>query len=563
MSRISWFLIFMFLLPACQEANHGDDDATGDDDSTSDDDTADDDDVTGDDDTADDDVTGDDDATGPWFVDATDDWFPEQPCGTGSNQGCYTNFLILADLWEESTLSVLFANGGGYYTSGNAESSVVYRLQDGGYADVTASVFANAESRLRQVAVADVDGNGRLDVVQPGGYGEDLDRLWMQQEGGSFLEEAATRLPPGWMSRAGAAHFADTDDDGDPDLYVTDWGNAPLMAEGNVLALRNEGGVFQAWEGVLPAPLDSGDGNTPIDLDAQDVDGDLDLDLLVNHRNGRSRLFRNDGEGGFTASDEDLPEKQGPYTYNLEACDVDGDGDLDLLADNAAADLGSGHRTQVLVNDGTGHFSDESETRVSGEPNTDDNAVKCADVDDDGDYDLLVASLAHSSEKLLLNGGGGVFQYVDDAFPEIDDPTLGIDVGDINGDGILDVVTGQGEGTPRLNRLYLGTGPSAADTHPPQVRAQGARSAGAGTAVFHVALQDGATSETGQQVREVTVEVSVGGDSQTLPLFFMGGDLYRAQVEGLSSGVSITFQVQGRDRWGHAMIASPLVWIAP
>src|SRR4029450_2465650 len=80
--------------------------------------------------------------------------------------------------------------------------------------------------------------------------------------------------------------------------------------------------------------------------------GDFDLDILVNHRDGMSRILLNDGHANFSDGNEfaaianadstttvesKYPEKRGPYVYNQELCDIDNDGDLDLLLDNAGA----------------------------------------------------------------------------------------------------------------------------------------------------------------------------------------------------------------------------------
>ncbi|HEU4535142.1 MAG TPA: VCBS repeat-containing protein, partial [Polyangiaceae bacterium] len=81
-----------------------------------------------------------------------------QPCG---GSGCYTSFLVLADLEGDGDLDLLLANGGGYYQPGQAEPSTFYRNRgDGTFEDATATAFGGASSRLRQVAVGDVDGDG-------------------------------------------------------------------------------------------------------------------------------------------------------------------------------------------------------------------------------------------------------------------------------------------------------------------------------------------------------------------------------------------------------------------
>jgi hypothetical protein len=499
----------------------------------------------------------------PYFSDATAASLLTQPCDPGDTTGCYTSFAVVADLDGDGAPEVLFANGGGYYEPADAQPFAAYRNDGkGALTDVSMASFGAPSSRLRQVAVGDVDGDGDLDVYLPGGYGVDADRLFIQTSPMHFTDLAATLLPAGLKSRAGAAHLGDVDDDGDLDLVVTDWGKSPLESRGDAHLYLNDGkGRFsEAPKGSLPPALMSQLGNTPIDVDLQDVNGDMHLDILVDHRNGQSRLFLNDGKGHFSDETAMFPPKQGPYVYNTEACDIDGDGDLDLLLDNAAGNLGEGHRTQILVNDGKGHFTDESMDRVSGEPNTDDNAVKCADIDNDGDFDLIVASLANPAEKLLVNDGTGHFTAVTGAFPDENDPTLGLDVADFDGDGVLDVVTGQGEGSPWLNRVYRGGGLSQADTRPPvlrQVLVPDSVFAGQLT-VVKLAVSDAHTSEVGQQVASVSVSYEAGDVKGESPARFVGGDLFRAEIPALPEGSQVTLTPHAVDHLGHSTTGQPI-----
>jgi MYXO-CTERM domain-containing protein len=525
-------------------------------------------------------------AAAPYFSDATESNFPAPACVVENTEddpdyaakrlGCYTNFLVLSDVDGDEDLDILMANGGGYYVRDVAEESSLY-LNDGSgaFSNATNSVLGGVSSRLRQVAIADIDGDGDKDLYLPGGYGADTDHLFVQTAAGVFEDQADLLLPPFTWSNAGAAHFGDLDGDGDLDLVVADWGAAPRNSPGDTLVYLNDGkGVFTGLDDdYVPPPIDPMVGRTPIDLDLADVDGDFDLDILVNHRNGQSRIFLNDGAAKFTDGTEgNYPEKQGPYTYNVEACDYDGDGDLDLLLDNAGGqDEESGlNFTQVLNNDGTGRFTDVTADTVTGEPPADDNAVKCADINGDGNYDLIVASLTNPGEKVLLSDGAGKFIYEDEAFPAIivndgpvgdegnfpGDPSLGIDVADVNGDGKLDVVTGQGEfgyfGVLRSheNRIYLGSDSSVADTTPPTFRAVETPTPVAGEpTVVRFAVLDSYTSDTGEHVKGVTLSYTVdGGSEETVPATFIGGDLFRAVIPAQAAGAEISFTVSATDR---------------
>jgi hypothetical protein len=546
-------------------------------------------------------------AAAPFFADVTEFSLPTpQPCAdpmTGEGEGCYTNWLALSDLDGDGDLDIVTANGGGYYEVGNAEPSAVY-FNDGtgAFRDVTATAFAGASSRLRQVSIGDIDGDGDLDLYQPGGYGVDADKLWIQTSDGAFVDQASTRLPPGMSSRAGSSHLADLDGDGNLDLIIGDWGDASEAGISRVALFLNDGSGVLAWAATqaepslsalsnqLPSTLPpagaSGSywGRRPIDLDTADIDGDFDLDILVNHRNGMSRILLNDGRAnfsdgnGFTAvanADStttvvsNYPEKRGPYVYNQELCDIDGDGDLDLLLDNAGArpeeasvlaeDGPPENFTQILINDGSGRFIDESRARIFGEPGADDNAVKCVDINNDGHYDLLVASLTNTREKLLLNDGNGIFNYVADAFPEVIDPTLGIDVGDLDADGVFDVVTGQGEADPKLNRVFKGMGAALPDTRGPIFRAvQTPVAVPNEEIVFHVAVRDSVTSETGEEVKDVTVAFETATSSESVKARFIGGDLFRVVIPAQSNGTTLTVTPSATDRQGNVGSAVPI-----
>ena len=92
-----------------------------------------------------------------YFTSATATVLPAvQPC-QDSQPGCYTHWLVAADLEGDGDMDILLSNGGSYYTTGKADESVVY-LNDGKgvLTNVTPTLFNNAHNRNRQIAVADV-----------------------------------------------------------------------------------------------------------------------------------------------------------------------------------------------------------------------------------------------------------------------------------------------------------------------------------------------------------------------------------------------------------------------
>ncbi|MES1176395.1 MAG: FG-GAP-like repeat-containing protein [Myxococcales bacterium] len=566
-----------------------------------------------------------------YFTDNTTTTLPlVQPCADTTKVGCYTSWLTTADLDGDGDLDIIEANGGGYYSTGNRDESTVY-LNDGKgvFTDVTPTTFGAASNRLRQVTVADIDGDGDLDLYQPGGFGFDLDKLWVQTAPGVFVDKAATQLPAGLMSHAASAHMGDLDGDGDMDLIVMDWGTGTTTSTSRAIMYTNDGNgtfslaavqnddTFYQPTDRLPATiiptgsqLPSTGGNTqtpvarpyygvrPIDVDFADVDNDFDIDILVNHRNGYSRIFLNDGHGNFTdgtnfqavtANDPvsglpvqtittNYPSKRGPYVYNQEVCDIDDDGDLDLLLDNAGTKPANNYSwklegggtidvSQVLLNDGHGKFVDDTVNRITGEPGGDDNALKCADLNNDGHYDLVVATLTGRSEKLLINDGTGHFNFVPDGIPYAPgDSSLSLDISDLNGDKVLDLVTGQGEtGTNFIDRVYLGSGANLVDTRPPQFRAIQTPAPLAETpTVIRFALRDSATNEQGQMVKSASVTYKItGGTTKTVKATFYGSDLFRGTIPAQPAGTEITVTLSATDRVGNVGTSAPFTFTVP
>ncbi len=469
---------------------------------------------------------------GAW-VDRTDELL--------DSTGDWTNKVELADLNGDGRLDILFANGGDYSTPGEPELNRAFLNggPDARFDDVSPAVFGSTPDLTRVIKARDADGDGYVDVFVGNTY-ETRSRFFVGRGDGRFVESVG-HIPSRAMS-LGDAEFGDVDGDGDLDLVLADWGPGNNMT--------NDGGRTRLW-------LNDGEGRFvdetarrmpdvlvrfSWDLELVDVDNDHDLDVLVScKRCAGSKLFRNDGVGVFAEDPRGLPQ----YTnnYELEPMDLDGDGFLDLVTINdgdIVAERGSSRREHVFRNDGEGRFRDATDQWWPDAENIgeDDNVVAFLDVDSDGDADFFIGSLS-GPDRLLVNDGGGGLTVWSDVFAGAETPgTLGMAIGDLDGDGRIDVVQSQGEhATAIQERIFAGEG-QAPDTSPPVV-SMVLISVGDGGRLVRARVHDRKSPTLDAEWQSVEARYEAGSERDSTPMTWYGGYLWRAVVPADAGAIEV------------------------
>jgi hypothetical protein len=185
-----------------------------------------------------------------------------------------------------------------------------------------------------------------------------------------------------------------------------------------------------------------------MDAASADIDDDGDLDLVVAGEFSSNVLLINDGDGRFTdESDTRLPRARRD-SEDILVDDVDGDGDLDLLIVSEDDEI-----NEFYLNDGAGLFADDS-ARIPVRGTS--NAVAGADIDGDGDTDVAIGNggFGGQANALLRNDGGTYIDITVSALTTASRTTQDIEFGDIDGDGDVDWL----EGNEEDNRLLLNDG---------------------------------------------------------------------------------------------------------
>ncbi len=265
----------------------------------------------------------------------------------------------------------------------------------------------------RDVGVADLNGDGTLDLVTAN-YGTDDVAVLLLDEEGEVLADLRFLVSLGPDGLA----LSDLDGDGDIDLALTtDIGLTTLLNNG---------------DGTFGAPLDYAVDGSLWNLEVADVnhDGADDLIMLNRYYIYKVVVALNDGSGNFDS-------RNTFYVYedpvDMALGDVDGDGNLDVAVAHQEGEL-----ILILRGLGNGLFVAGGEYT---QYNDRDIMIDLGDLDGDGWLDLAIAIEEHSDEAILFtryNLGNGTFgEPVQQALSRVPREVV---LSDINGDGAQDVL---------------------------------------------------------------------------------------------------------------------------
>lgn len=283
-------------------------------------------------------------------------------------------------------------------------------------------------------ALGDIDGDGHLDIAANPRKGKGPS-VWFGDGAGHWKERSAGLLIAGLSCGIGV-DFADVDGDGDLELGVADHCQGVHIYDS--IATR-------AWRLQADPARHRLRGGFD-DLQFGDVTGDGHVDLVATGAmQGGFGVLQGDGKGGWAPAQTNLPTLG--YAPDVELADIDADGDLDIAAAFTSDEPGPAptlpRHPVVWLNEGHGSFRLFS----NGLPSEGDfRGVALGDLNGDGFLDLVISAGTWPGRPPLLvylaSKAKGEWQPAPGVHPESAEGDIfeGVELADLNADGWLDLI---------------------------------------------------------------------------------------------------------------------------
>jgi hypothetical protein len=296
-------------------------------------------------------------------------------------------------------------------------------LRNDGKGRFTTAVLGEAPDRTYSAALADLDGDGHLDIVVSNDRPDR--KLIYLNDGRGHFRVAGTFGRSEWSTRY--VTVADLNGDMRPDLVVANRSSNPATPSPSFVCLNDGKGGFPSC-----SPLATESATIIV---AADLDGDGRVDLFVPHRDGGQNLiFWNDGTGRFAA----VPSRVGSehsWIRAAAAADINGDGIRDLVVGD--------ERAGTFLYLGVGHRSFDAPAALGSGPGAP-YAIAVADLNRDGRPDIVVGR-QEARGTVFFNLGRRVPRFSETPWNDGKGSVYGVAIGDLDGDGWPDIVAARSD----------------------------------------------------------------------------------------------------------------------
>ncbi len=340
-----------------------------------------------------------------------------------------TGAAIGAGTDRTSSIALRDVNGDGKLdvVTGNEDSTNKLYLGNGDGSFGSSTSIGAETNATSSIALGDINGDSRLDVVESIFNGPI--KVYIQDGTGSFsLTSSVGSDPYGDSSIA----LGDVNKDGHLDIVKgsREFSNKIYFGDGT--------GNFSSGT-IIGTETDS---TSSVLLG--DVNDDGNLDVVVGIMNSPNKVYLGNGSGGFSPGFEIGTESDD--TRSIALGDTNGDGHLDVVVGNSRTQT-----NKIYLGLGTGQFtSTPTEIQTETEKDWDTVFILAMDLNGDGNLDIIEGNFDHDNHIYLGNGSSK--PTFTSSVPS--DRTNSLAVGDLNGDGKLDLVVGNSG----ISKSYLNLG---------------------------------------------------------------------------------------------------------
>lgn len=295
----------------------------------------------------------------------------------------------------------------------------------------SAKIDSTTGTQPYSVSTGDIDGDGKPDLVVTNNFINTVSVFRSTSTSGIISFAAKVNFATG--SGPSSVSIVDINGDGKPDLVVVNGGSNTVSVFRSTSSL----GIIS-----FAAKVNFATGSGPNSVVITDIDGDGKSDLAVtNYSSNRVSVFRNTSTSGTVsfATKVDFITSSGPVSVSVGDIDNDGKPDLSVANDNINT-VSVFRNTSTL---GTLSFANRVDFPTGSLP----RSVKIGDIDGDGKLDLAVTNYNSNTVSVFRNTStSGTVSFA----AKVDFATgfnpYSVSIGDIDGDGILDLAVVNGGG---------------------------------------------------------------------------------------------------------------------
>ncbi|HJM10991.1 MAG TPA: VCBS repeat-containing protein, partial [Candidatus Marinimicrobia bacterium] len=317
--------------------------------------------------------------------------------------------LVVADLDTDGDLDIIVSNYGEWF--------IDVWLNDG-TGVFTLQILSNSVANAWKMNALDMDQDGDIDLFASGIYnigdGNDNFFIWFENDGSlNFTPHEVAETDGSDHYYIRCSYATDLDNDGDIDFIGADdngW---------TTVWYENDGSQNFTDHVISTSRL-------TLDVHAADVDGDGDMDVLTSDF-GTNSWHENDGNQNFT---EHLLEGSCYRSDWVRAADIDNDGDMDIFSDGYGA-------LKWYENDGSENFTFDTESDLDGSV----QRVIPRDIDRDGDIDLAVCGAKIAWIENTTDLVHHAFEFASHEISTSADYTYSVHAADVDSDGDMDVLS--------------------------------------------------------------------------------------------------------------------------